>query len=86
MTFEELYNLLESKRSASPADSQTAKYLELGIHQIGKKVIEEAAEAWMAAEFQSKEETATEISQLLYWTVLLAIASEIDLATIENEL
>jgi phosphoribosyl-ATP pyrophosphohydrolase len=86
MTFEELFRLLESKRSASPSESKSAEYLQLGIHQIGKKVIEEAAEAWMAAEFQSKEETAIEISQLLYWTALLAIARDIDIAAIQNEL
>ena len=48
--------------------------LDAGVHAIGKKIVEEAAEVWMAAEFQSLDETAEEISQLLYHLQVLMIA------------
>ncbi len=86
MTFEELYKLLESKAEADPSLSNSAKYLSLGTHEIGKKVIEEAAEAWMAAEHESAQATAVEIAQLLYWAALLAISANVSLDEILKEL
>lgn len=86
MKFEELYELLLQKRYANPETSTSARYLELGVHEIGKKVVEEAAESWIAAEFQTKSETASEIAQLLYWVALLAVASDVDLTKIHAEL
>lgn len=86
MTFEELYKLLESKADADPNLSNSAKYLNLGTHEIGKKVIEEAAEAWMAAEHESAQATAVEIAQLLYWAALLAISANVSLDEILKEL
>ncbi len=44
------------------------------MHAIGKKVVEEAAEAWMAAEHESRERAAEEISQLLYHAQVLMLA------------
>jgi phosphoribosyl-ATP pyrophosphohydrolase len=86
MTFEELYKLLESKIDVDPELSNSAKYLTLGSHEIGKKVIEEAAESWMAAEHESAQATAVEIAQLLYWAALLAISAQVQLEDILNEL
>ena len=48
--------------------------LDAGVHAIGKKVVEEAAEVWMAAEFESDDRTAEEISQLLYHLQVLMLA------------
>lgn len=86
MTFEELYKLLESKIDSDPALSNSAKYLNLGTHEIGKKVLEEAAESWMSAEHESQQATAVEIAQLLYWTALLAISAQVQLEDILKEL
>ncbi len=36
------------------------------MHAQGKKVLEEAGEVWIAAEYQGDDELAEEISQLLY--------------------
>ena len=47
--------------------------LDAGVHAIGKKIVEEAAEVWMAAEFQSDEQTAEEISQLVYHLQVLMV-------------
>ena len=47
---------------------------------------EEAAEVWMAAEYQSKEQAATEISQLLYQLQVLMLALDLDLDDIYRRL
>ena len=44
------------------------------MHGLGKKVLEEAGEVWLAAEHESDEALAGEISQLLYWTQVLMVA------------
>ena len=44
------------------------------VHAIVKKIVEEAAEVWMAAEYESDEATAEEISQLLYHLQVLMVA------------
>jgi phosphoribosyl-ATP pyrophosphohydrolase len=56
--------------------------LDAGVHEIGKKVVEEAAEAWMAAEHESPERAAEEISQLLYHVQVLMIARGLGLADV----
>ncbi len=78
-TFDELYAELAAKARERPAGSRTVAALDAGVHEIGKKVIEEAAEAWMAAEHESRERTAEEISQLLYHVQVLMLARELTL-------
>jgi len=78
-TFEELFAELSVKAIARPEGSGTVAELDAGIHAIGKKLVEEAGESWMAAEYQSKQETAEEISQLLYHAQVMMIACGLDL-------
>ena len=52
-TFEELWSELSDKAAARPAGSGTVQQLDAGVHAIGKKLVEEAAESWMAAEHES---------------------------------
>ena len=73
-TFESLFAELSDRAATRPAGSGTAAALDAGVHAIGKKVLEEAAEAWMAAEHESGERTAQEISQLLYHVQVLMLA------------
>ncbi len=73
-TFDALWQELEQKAAERPDGSRTVAELDAGIHEIGKKIVEEAAEVWMAAEFQSDDETAAEISQLLYHLQVLMLA------------
>jgi len=82
-TFESLYSEIESKTSADPTESNTAKLLADGVHAIGKKVVEEAAEVWMAAEFQSKDDLALEISQLIYHLQVLMVAKGVSIEDIQ---
>lgn len=65
-TFEGLFAELSEKARVRPEGSGTVRELDAGVHFIGKKLVEEAAEVWMAAEYQSQAECAEEISQLLY--------------------
>jgi len=78
-SFEELYAELQAKAEQRPEGSGTVKELDAGVDFIGKKIVEEAAEVWMASEFQSHEEAAEEISQLLYHTQVMMIAKGISL-------
>lgn len=78
-TFESLYAELAAKAAARQPGSSTVARLDAGVHEIGKKVVEEAAEVWMAAEYQSKAEAAEEISQLLYHLQVMMIALDLDL-------
>ena len=73
-TFDELFAELSEKAASRPEGSGTVAQLDAGVHAIGKKIVEEAAEVWMAAEYQSDEETAEEISQLIYHLQVLMVA------------
>ena len=85
-SFDELYQELSRRAVDRPAGSRTVELLDAGVHAIGKKLVEEAAEAWMAAEFQSDAEAAEEISQLLYHAQVLMIAKGISLDDVERYL
>jgi phosphoribosyl-ATP pyrophosphohydrolase len=73
-TFDDLFAELSVKAETRPEGSGTVRELDAGVHSIGKKIVEEAAEVWMAAEYQSDTETAEEISQLIYHLQVLMIA------------
>ena len=71
--FDDLFAELKDKAANRPEGSGTVKALDAGVHFQGKKIVEEAAEVWMAAEYQSDEELAEEISQLMYWTQVVMV-------------
>ena len=73
-TFESLWNELENISLTRPEGSGTVKALDAGLHAIGKKIIEEAGEVWMAAEHEDNEALALEISQLIYHLQALMLA------------
>ena len=73
-TFDSLYEELLNRAQTRPEGSGTVAALDKGIHHLGKKVIEEAGEVWIAAEHETDEELAGEISQLIYWTQVIMVA------------
>jgi phosphoribosyl-ATP pyrophosphohydrolase len=85
-TFDDLFAELSDKALTRPKGSGTVRELDAGVHAIGKKIVEEAAEVWMAAEFQSDEETAEEISQLLYHLQVLMLAKGLSPADVYRHL
>jgi phosphoribosyl-ATP pyrophosphohydrolase len=85
-TFDDLFAELSEKASSRPAGSGTVAELDGGVHEIGKKIVEEAAEVWMAAEFQSDSATAEEISQLVYHLQVMMVAKGLTPADIWRHL
>jgi phosphoribosyl-ATP pyrophosphohydrolase len=73
-TFDGLFEELTEIARTRPEGSSTVKRLDAGVHAIGKKIVEEAAEVWMAAEYQTTEEAAEEISQLIYHLQVMMLA------------
>ena len=81
-SFESLFAELSEKVAAQLPDSATVTAVNAGIHSIGKKVLEEAGEVWLAAEHEGDEALAEEISQLLYQLQVLMLARQISLADV----
>ena len=85
-TFEQLFEELTETKRTRPEGSGTVARLDAGVHSIGKKIVEEAAEVWMAAEYESKEQAAEEISQLLYHAQVMMLALDLELKDVYRHL
>ena len=81
-TFDQLFAELADKVAAGDTASGTVTAVRDGVHAAGKKVVEEAAESWMAAEFEDEQRTAEEISQLLYRVQVLMLARGLTLGDV----
>jgi phosphoribosyl-ATP pyrophosphohydrolase len=81
-TFETLFAELADKVATEAPDSATVVAVNAGVHSIGKKVLEEAGEVWLAAEHEGNEALAEEISQLLYHLQVLMLARQISIADV----
>ena len=85
-TFDELFTELQDRQRTRPPGSGTVAALDDGVHAQGKKVVEEAAEVWMAAEYESAERLAEEVSQLLYRVQVIMLGRGIDLDDVYRHL
>jgi phosphoribosyl-ATP pyrophosphohydrolase len=85
-TFDDLFAELSLKAETRPEGSGTVAELDGGVHTIGKKIVEEAAEVWMASEYESDEAAAEEISQLLYHVQVMMIAKGLSLQDVYRHL
>lgn len=85
-TFEEMYAEILAKSTERPEGSRTVAELDSGVHFIGKKVVEEAAEVWMAAEHEGDDRSAEEISQLIYHVLVLMVAQGLTLEDVYKHL
>lgn len=85
-TFDSLFAELADKAANRPAGSRTVAELDAGVHAIGKKVVEEAAEVWMAAEHEGQDRAAEEISQLLYHLQVMMLACGLTLDDVYRHL
>jgi len=85
-TFDNLFAELGERARTRPAGSHTVAALDSGVHAVGKKVLEEAGEVWLAAEHESDDALAEEISQLLYWAQVLMIARGLTLDDVYRKL
>ena len=84
--FDQLFAELQVKVSSRDPQSSTVAALEAGIHENGKKILEEAGEVWLAAEYEDNESLALEISQLLYRIQVLMIARGLTPADVYQKL
>ncbi|MGO2931374.1 phosphoribosyl-ATP diphosphatase [Microbacterium sp.] len=84
--FDELFAELRAKAETRPEGSRTVVELDAGVHAIGKKIVEEAAEVWMASEHESDAAAAEEISQLLYHLQVMMIAKGLSLEDVYRHL
>ena len=73
-SFDELWRELAQKAIDRPEGSATVAALDAGVHSIGKKILEEAGEVWLAAEYESDDALSEEISQLIYHLQTLMLA------------
>ena len=85
-TFDALFAELSDKAQTRPAGSGTVAALDGGVHGLGKKILEEAGEVWLAAEHESDDALAEEVSQLLYWTQVLMISRGLTLDDVYRKL
>jgi phosphoribosyl-ATP pyrophosphohydrolase len=85
-TFDELFQELTGKARTRPEGSGTVAELDAGVHAIGKKIVEEAAEVWMAAEHESDEQLALEASQLMYHLQVILLARGLTLDDVYRHL
>ena len=85
-TFDELYAELLRKTTYRDEETGTVRLVDAGVHAVGKKVVEEAAEVWMAAEHEGHERTADEIAQLLYHVQLMMLAANVSLEDVYKRL
>ena len=84
--FETLFKELQEKARRADPESGTVKLLGKGRHAIGKKLVEEAAEVWMASLYEGRDKAAEEISQLLYHAQVMMLANELELEDVYRHL
>lgn len=85
-TFDELYAELNRKITYRDEETGSTRLIDSGVHEIGKKIVEEAAEVWMAAEHEGTERAAEEIAQLLYHVQCMMLASKVSLEDVYRRL
>ena len=85
-SFEALFAELTDRAATRPEGSGTVAALDAGVHAQGKKLLEEAGEVWLAAEHESDEALAEELSQLLYWAQVIMIGRGLTLDDVYRHL
>ncbi|MDG5814958.1 phosphoribosyl-ATP diphosphatase [Chitinispirillales bacterium ANBcel5] len=86
MTFEEMVQLAKERKFQMPEESSTTQLFKKGTHAIGKKLVEEAAESWMAANYESDENLALELSQVLYYVAVMMAEKNLSLDEVYEKL
>lgn len=85
-TFDSLFAELQERAVTRPDGSGTVAALDAGVHAQGKKVLEEAGEVWLAAEHESDDALALEISQLIYRMQVIMLGRGITLEQVYRHL
>ena len=85
-SLEQLFALIEGRKSEKKEGSYTTYLFEKGLDKILKKVGEECTEVIIAAKAEDKKETVYEIADLAYHVMVLMIEAGISLEDIHREL
>ncbi|MFP4162629.1 MAG: phosphoribosyl-ATP diphosphatase [Chitinispirillaceae bacterium] len=86
MTFEEMVQLARKRKLEMPEGRSTTELFKKGTHAIGKKLVEEAAESWMAARYETKGDLALELSQVLYYVSVMMAEKDLSLDEVYEKL
>lgn len=86
MTFEEMVKLARERKLEMPEGKSTTELFKKGTHAIGKKLVEEAAESWMAARYETKGDLALELSQVLYYVAVMMAEKDLSLDEVYEKL
>ncbi len=81
-TLDRLYAVIESRRTADPENSRTARLFHKGLPKIAQKVGEEAVETVIDAVAGEEERVVEESADLLYHLLVLWAARGIEPARI----
>ncbi len=82
----ELWDVIQSRKTANPNDSWTAKLLDKGTAKIAKKVGEEATEVVIASLAERKKDLVAESADLLYHLLVLLASRDVDPDRVYKEL
>lgn len=83
---EQLFEVLQARKTNPPAGSYTAQLLATGEDEIIKKVGEEAVEVILAAKGQGDERLVEETADLIYHVLVLLVARDLSWDAILQEL
>jgi phosphoribosyl-ATP pyrophosphohydrolase len=86
MTFEEMVQVARQRKAEMPEGKSTTELFRKGTHAIGKKLVEEAAESWMAARFETQDDLALELSQVLYYVAVMMAEKNLSLEEVYKKL
>lgn len=86
MTFEEMVVMARQRKLEMPEGKSTTELFKKGAHGIGKKLVEEAAESWMAARFETKDDLALELSQVMYYVAVMMAEKDLSLDEVYKKL
>lgn len=82
----ELYDVIQDRRENPVEGSYTNYLFENGLDKILKKIGEEATEVVIAAKNRSKDELVYELSDLVYHSLVLMAAKDVQIEEVKQEL
>jgi phosphoribosyl-ATP pyrophosphohydrolase len=75
---DQIFEVIARRQREMPPDSYVAECLRRGWPYIARKLIEEATEASIAAREESDERLASEISDLIFFALVMLVHRGID--------
>ena len=82
----ELETIIDSRFEQRPQESYTARLLSAGIKRIAQKVAEEGVELALAAVGEEQQAVTDEAADLMFHTLVLLRARDLNLSTVVAEL